>query len=115
MKRKSKHKRHIELLRQLVHLTDYYIAHVWNGQGKSLHGKIDNLGRQRFVRFGDCTQEWHTPWLGHNSVAGKVYFALISRTKCTFGIVLTGWNELKWFVQDEIVKRVYDEKNKVSL
>ena len=115
MKRKSRHKRKIELLNKLVKKTDYYIAHVWNGQGKSLHGKIDNLGRQRFVRFGDCTQEWHTPWLGQYSVAGKVYFALMPRTRVCFGIVLTGWNELKWFVQEQIANKEFYEKNKESL
>ncbi|MBO6031828.1 MAG: hypothetical protein J6Q22_10345 [Prevotella sp.] len=115
MKRKSRHKRKIELLNKLVKKTDYYIAHVWNGQGISLHGKIDNLGRQRFVRFGDCTQEWHTPWLRHYSVAGKVYFALMPRTKVRFGIVLTGWNELKWFVQEEIAKKERNETDKGSL
>ena len=115
MKRKSRHKRHIELLRKLVGETDYYIAHVWNLQGKSMHGKVDWNGRQRFVRFGDCTQEWYTPWLGHYSIEGKVYFALMPRTKVRFGIVLTGWNELKWFVQEEIANKELYEKNKESL
>ena len=115
MKRKSRHKRKIELLNKLVKKTGYYISHVWNGQGISLHGKIDNLGRQRFVRFGDCTQEWHTPWLGHYPVAGKVYFALMPRTKVRFGIVLTGWNELKWFVDEEISKKFDNEKDKKTL
>ena len=111
MKRKSRHKRHIELLRKLVGETDYYIAHVWNLQGKSMHGKVDWNGRQRFVRFGDCTREWYTPWLGHYSIAGKVYFALQPKPdkNQTFGLVITGWKELKWFVNEGVKNKVYYE------
>lgn len=103
MKRKSRHKKRIELLKKLVEETDYYIAHVWNGFGISLHGDIDGLGRQRFRRFGDCCKMWFTPWLDRH--CNKVYFALVHRKEIGFGIVLEGWRELKWFVGEEIAKK----------
>ena len=104
MKKKSRHKRHIELLKKLVEKTDYYVAHVWNEHGQSMHGKVDGKGRQRFSRFGDYTRDWYTPWLWP-CTSRKFYFGLMPQKKCAFGIVLTGWNELKWFVQEEIAKK----------
>ena len=111
MKRKSRHKRHIELLKKLVQGTDYYIAHVWDEHGKSMHGKLDWKGRQRFIRFGDWTRDWYTPWLWPCN-SGKVYFALQPKPdkNQTFGLVITGWKELTWFVNEGVKnKSDYEE------
>lgn len=104
MKRRSRHKRHIEILKKLVRDTDYYVAHVWNGQGNSMHGKVDYLWRQKFYRYGDLDSEWYTPFLP-TPIAGKHYFCLMPKKKPLFGIVLTGWHELKWFVEYEVSKK----------
>ena len=97
MKRKSRRKRPIELLKKLVSDTDYYVAHVWNGQGNSMHGKVNHLGQQKFYRYGCLDREWYTPFLP-TPIAGKTYFGLMPKEKKAFGIILTGWSELKWFV-----------------
>ena len=106
MKRKSRHKRHIEILKKLVSDTDYYVAHVWDGQGNSMHGKVNHLGQQKFYRYGCLgkewyTREWYTPFLPH-PISGKHYFCLMPKKKNAFGIVLSGWSELKWFVANQI-------------
>ena len=100
MKGKTRHQQHITLLRKLVDKTDYYIAHVWNEQGRSMHGKIV-AGQQRFVRYGDYATFWCTPYLPY-AYASKIYFAVMPRSKKRFGMVLKGWNELKWFVNEEV-------------
>lgn len=114
MKKKSRHKKKIELLRELVGKTDFYVAHVWNVFGSSIHGYVNCAGRQKFRRFGDCSNEWFTPWLGHFP-HGEIYFAVMPRTIIDFGTVLVGWNELKWFVREEIAKKDRNEKNKLLM
>ena len=109
MKRKSRHKRHIELLKKLVSDTDYYVAHVWNGQGNSMHGKVNHLGQQKFYRYGCLGKEWYTrEWFTQflpNPIAGKTYFGLMPQKNPMLGVVLTGWHELKYFVKYEILKK----------
>ena len=112
MKSKSRHKMHIKILKQLVDKTDYFVGHVWNEYGRSIHGCINWDGEQVFVRYGDHCNTWYTPWLGHSD-ANKVHFALMPRKNTRFGIVLVGWNELKWFVRDEIAKKERNEKETV--
>ena len=104
MKRRSRHTRHIEILKKLVSNTDYYVAHVWNGHGNSMHGKVNHLGQQKFYRHGYLESEWYTPFLPR-PIAGKLYFGLMPQKDPMFGIVLTGWNELKLFVENEISKK----------
>lgn len=104
MKRKSRHKRHIEILKKLVGDTDYYVAHVWNGQGDSMHGKVGLLGRQKFNRHGDLAKEWYSPFLPA-PIAGKQYFCLMPQEKPMSGIVLAGWRELRLFVENEISEK----------
>ena len=111
---KSKHQKHIRLLKKLVDKTDYYVAHVWNEQGSSLHGKIDAFGRQKFFRYGAYYEDKYTPYLQY-SFAGKLYFAVMPKQKELFGMVLTGWKELGWFVQKLTFKKECNEKNKGSL
>lgn len=111
MRRKSRHKRHIELLKQLVEKTDYYVGHVWNDFGAAIHGKINWDGEQVFCRHGDYCKTWYTPWLGR-SCANKSYFALLPKQNTRFGIVLVGWHELKLFISDEIAQKERDEKDK---
>ena len=114
MKRKRRHKRKIELLRKLVKDTDFYVAHVWNDQGNSLHGFVNFAGIQKFRRYGDFCNEWFTPWL-KNSWAGRVYFAVMPRSKSKFGTVLQGWGELNYFVNEEILCRKESERAGVKL
>lgn len=104
MKRKSRHKRHIEILKKLVRDTDYYVAHVWNMQGDSMHGKVNLRGQQKFNRHGDLANEWYSPFL-QAPIAGKHYFCLMPKEKPMSGIVLTGWRELRLFVENEISEK----------
>lgn len=101
MKRKSRHSRHVALLKKLVEKTDYYVAFVWNKRGQSMYGEVDSDNRQKFRRYGNTFRVWFTPYLTH-SPAGKVYFAVMPQKKSRFGIVLEGWTELKWFVGKEM-------------
>lgn len=101
MKRKSRHKRHVELLKKLVDKTDYFVGHVWNDFGISMHGQLDGRGRQRFVRYGDHCNLWRTPWLGRTD-ARHIYFAVTPKKNNKFGMVLCGWKELNWFAQQQI-------------
>lgn len=104
MKRRSRHTRHIEILKKLISNTDYYVAHVWNGQGNSMHGKVNHLGQQKFYRHGYLEREWYTPFLPR-PIAGKFYFGLMPKMVQTPGIVLTGWRELNRFVEKEISEK----------
>lgn len=115
MKRKSRHKKHIELLRKLVDKTDYFIGHVWNEFGISMHGRLDGLGRQRFVRYGDHCNLWYTPWLGKSDARHK-YFALMPKMNdFSFGIILDGWNELNWYVKEQIAMKERERNGKGTL
>ena len=98
----SRHQRHIRLLRKLTDGTDYYIAHVWNTFGRSMHGVLDSQGKQKFFIYGDHTKYWNTPYFRYTE-AGKIFFALQPRrNKEQFGLVITGWKELSWFVNEGV-------------
>lgn len=83
MRSRSRHQRHIRLLKKLVEETDYYVAHAWTASGLSLQGKVDSDMRQRFIdrsKFqGFRPREFFTPSI--TSEEGKMFFALIPRTK----------------------------------
>lgn len=102
MGKHSRHQRHIKLLRKLVKETDYYIAHVWNTFGRSLHGVLDSQGGQKFSIYGDHTKYLVTPYFRY-AEAGKIFFALQpKRNKEQFGLVITGWKDLSWFVNEGV-------------
>lgn len=105
MKRKSRHKRHVELLKKLVDKTDYFVGHVWNDFGKSMHGRLDWRGRQTFVLYGDHCNTWLTPWLG-KSRARHIFFAVMPKMNDSpfSGIILDGWKELNWYVKEQIAQ-----------
>ncbi len=117
MKRKSRHKRHIELLKKLVDKTDYFIDHVWNEFGISMHGRLDCIGRQRFVRYGDHSNLWHTPWLGKLGAQPRhIYFAVMPKVNdISFGIVLDGWKELSRYVKEQIAMKERERNGKGTL
>ena len=110
MKKKSKHKRKIEILNKLVMFTDFYVSHVWNEQGASFYGFVNSIGKQKFKRDSKHWKEFFTPYLPC-SFRGKIFFAVMPRTKLVFGTVLQGWKELKWFIAKELVNKELHEKH----
>jgi hypothetical protein len=115
MKRKSRHKRHIELLKKLVDKTDYYVGHVWNDFGASIHGKINWDGEQVFCRYGDYCKTWHTPWLGKSGARHKYFAVMPKMNNISFGVILDGWNELNWYVKEQIAMKERERNGKGTL
>ena len=113
MKRKSRHQKHIELLKQFVEKTDYYVGHVWNEYGASIHGRINWKGQQVFSRNGDHCNVWFTPWLG-KSGARHIFFAVMPKMNDSpfSGIVLDGWKELNWYVKEQIAQIAMKERER---